>query len=667
MRLSGSRQRTTGHDARLWPVLVLLLVGVLVPTVAVLWFMGQAMRNEQLAVQQKLSDLYQAQLLGLQQELQLFWQRRSADLEIQDPELPSSLLFAERIRGGLADGIVVYDTAGHPAYPAPTPLPNDDLRATESRWRRAERLERSGQNEAAAKLYAMLASELGDPNLTAWALQAQARCLVKADQKPAAISILIEDLGRPELADAIDSQGRLIAPSAQLRALQLIGDVADFTYRGVAKTLTERLLDYGQPVLPAAQRLFLMKELDQMLPSGAQAPDTPAFDTLPAEELAGSYLASDPPTPPTTSLQASGLPGIWHLASPNGSVVALFEHQRLAREFELLISDRGLPPNTTVELLAPGVEPDGPFLVSLSAGGFLQDWLLVLQTEDQALFATAASQRVTAYRLTGALVVSTIILLSILAARAVQRQLRLTRLKNDLLSTVSHELKTPLASMRLLVDTLLETGIQDSQRVREYLHLIAKENVRLSRLVDNFLTFSRMEQNRQGFEKQLIPAAAVVEAATSSVAERFRASGCSFEVEAPPDLPAIFADPDALVTVLLNLLDNATKYSGEEKHIALRSYLESRHVCFAVQDNGIGLSSRVAGKIFDRFYQVDQSLSRSGSGCGLGLSIVKYIVDAHAGTVEVDSSPGSGSTFTVRLPIAKTGPDEREEQETNGR
>jgi signal transduction histidine kinase len=230
--------------------------------------------------------------------------------------------------------------------------------------------------------------------------------------------------------------------------------------------------------------------------------------------------------------------------------------------------------------------------------------------------------------------------------------LRLTRLKNDLLATVSHELKTPLASMRLLVDTLLETGIHDSQRVREYLQLIAKENVRLSRLVDNFLTFSRMEQNRQSFERKQVPPGTVVEAAAASVADRFRASGCRFEVQNTPDLPALSADHDALVTVLLNLLDNAYKYSDEDKHIVLRSYLENGNVCFAVQDNGIGLSSRVAGRIFERFYQVDQTLTRPGSGCGLGLSIVKFIVSAHGGSVDVDSRPGEGSTFTVRFPVA---------------
>ena len=652
-----------GH-AKSWPVLLLLLVVVLVPTVGVLWFMSQAMGNERLAVRQKLSDIYQAQLVGLQQELQLYWQARSTELDVQDPALPASRVFAQRVRDGLADSVVVYNATGRPAYPASPRAPEVDR--LPSSWHRAERLERSGQSAAAAARYAAIAEGATDRNLAARALQAQARCLVRADRTQAAISVLTDELSRPEYSVAADSQGRLIAPGAQLRALQLIADGASPTFQRTAVALSERLSDYDDP-LPAAQRLFLMKQLIKQL--GALAPDapafTPAFDTLPAEQLAVRYLDSDPPAPPTTSLQPSGLPEVWHLASPSGTVVALFSQQRLVQDLESLIARQRLPGNATIELLSPGVEPEDLFLVSLPAGGFLQGWQLVLRPEDQTLFATAASQRINAYRLTGVLVVVVILVLTILVARAVEWQLRLTRLKNDLLATVSHELKTPLASTRLLVDTLLETGIHDSQRVREYLELIAKENVRLSRLVDNFLTFSRMEQNRQSLEKKQVPAGTVVEAAAATVADRFRASGCRFEVHNAPDLPTVIADHDALVTVLLNLLDNAFKYSDGEKHIILRSYRENGQVCFAVRDNGIGLSGRAAGKIFDRFYQVDQSLSRPGSGVGLGLAIVQSIVSAHGGSVDVDSRPGEGSTFTVRLPVEPQSvePDEQKNQE----
>ncbi len=662
MKFGRSKLRT-GHDAKSWPVLLLLLAVALLPTVGVLWFMSQAMRNEQLAMRQKLSDVYQAQLHGLQQELQLYWQARSSELDVQDPTVTDpivhgSRIFAAWVRGGLADSVVVYDATGRPAYPGPPRVREADLNLASGSWRRAERLERSGESVAAAERYAAIAERATDRNLAARALQAQARCLVRGERTQAAISILTDELSRPEYDVAADSQGRLIAPSAQVRALQLIGDGASPTFQRTAVALSERLSDYDDPALPAAQRRFLMKQLMQQL--SALALDlpafTPAFEMLPAEELAARYLESDPPAPPTTSLQPSGLPEVWHLASPSGTVVALFNQRRLVQDLESLIARQRLPENTAVELLFPGVEPQDPFLVSLPVGGFLQDWQLVLRPEDQTLFTTAARQRINAHLLSGVLGVAVILILTILVARAVERQLRLTRLKNDLLSTVSHELKTPLASIRLLVDTLLETGIHDSQRVREYLHLIAKENVRLSRLVDNFLTFSRMEQNRHRLEREQLSPERVVEVAAASVAERFSASGCRFEVQITPDLPALIADHDALVTVLLNLLDNAFKYSDAEKHIVLRSYRENGHVCFAVRDHGIGLSDRVKGRIFDRFYQVDQSLSRPGSGCGLGLAIVQFIVRAHGGSVDVDSRPGEGSTFTVRLPV---GPDEQ--------
>jgi signal transduction histidine kinase len=107
-----------------------------------------------------------------------------------------------------------------------------------------------------------------------------------------------------------------------------------------------------------------------------------------------------------------------------------------------------------------------------------------------------------------------------------------------------------------------------------------------------------------------------------------------------------------MVTILVNLLDNACKYTGDQKQITLKVSAEKDSVCFVVSDNGIGLAQRHIRKIFDSFYQVDSSLARKAEGCGLGLSIVKFIVDAHKGTISVDSKPGKGSTFTVKIPLS---------------
>jgi signal transduction histidine kinase len=169
-------------------------------------------------------------------------------------------------------------------------------------------------------------------------------------------------------------------------------------------------------------------------------------------------------------------------------------------------------------------------------------------------------------------------------------------------------------------------------------------------LIDNFLTFSRMERNKHAFEFTETSPQAIVQAAVQAMGERLEPPACEFRLELSPDLPKIHADPDTLTTALINLLDNAWKYTPDRKQITLKVTANNGLVDFAVTDNGVGISRTATKKIFQRFYQVDRRLSRSTGGCGLGLSIVKYIADGHEGTIQVDSRPGSGSTFVLRVP-----------------
>jgi signal transduction histidine kinase len=250
----------------------------------------------------------------------------------------------------------------------------------------------------------------------------------------------------------------------------------------------------------------------------------------------------------------------------------------------------------------------------------------------------------------GFLAIAVMVTAGLLAVRVVGKQIKTNKLKNDFIATVSHELKTPLASMRVLVDTLLEGSYRNQQQVTEYLELVSKENERLTGLIDNFLTFSRMERNKQAFAMARTSPAAIARDAAEAVKTKFSKGKCSFEMNIHDDLPNVTADRDAMVTVLVNLLDNAYKYSYDDKQIELSVFSEDGSVCFSVSDNGTGISRRSVKKIFKRFYQVDRSLARNAEGCGLGLSIAKFIVDAHKGSITVSSKPGEGSIFTVKLP-----------------
>jgi signal transduction histidine kinase len=268
---------------------------------------------------------------------------------------------------------------------------------------------------------------------------------------------------------------------------------------------------------------------------------------------------------------------------------------------------------------------------------------------DVGVLDRTARARIASYWWVGVLGIGFVALVALGAGHAFRRQVQLTRLKTDLVAAVSHELRTPLASMRLLVDALLRDETLEPQKTREYLDLIAVENGRLSRLIDNFLTFSRLERNRHQFSFETVHAGDIVQAVATTMRERLH-PGCDVDVSVAPNLPPLRADADALITALLNLLDNAYKYTPGEKRIAISAAAEPRAVVFSIADNGIGIPAGEQKRIFRRFYQVDRRLARDTAGVGLGLSIVHEIVRAHGGTVRVRSRSGEGSTFSVRVP-----------------
>jgi signal transduction histidine kinase len=640
--------RSVSRPGTSWLTLLLLLV-VLAPSVCLVWFMVQAVRNERLAVRQKLVDAYRGQLVVTQQKIESLLREKANQLDAEAETLAPAALFAREIRANVADALICFDANGRVVYPSlfqPT-----KKGPPEKAWLEAERLE-STNAAAATTAFAGLAAQTTNPAMAARALQAQARSLIHATNTEAALSVLLGPLNKTEYRQATDFEGRLLVPNAQLMALELLSATDSNRASAVRAQLKRQLLDYDNPALSAAQRRFLMRQFQRF------DSDPSVQDMLAAEDLAAAFIESvQTDRKKSSATNQPGLlqtpsPGVWQFASPKGRVILLHKNtENLLARIAGSTGLKDLPPDVTVALMAPGHEAQGAFVL-LPAGPSLPDWRYALSLKDQKLFDAAADQRVAAYVWIGVLVVLAVIVLALLILRLMRRQMNLTRLRNDLVANVTHELKTPLAGMRLLVDTLLNSEKLDEPTAREYLALIAKENLRLSRLIDNFLAFSRMERNKYALDFKEVPAQAVIEGAVSAAGERFNAPGCHLSVRTTADLPQILADPDAMVTAVVNLLDNAWKYSGDEKQISLTASAENGSVMFSVQDNGLGLSPRDTKRIFKRFYQVDQRLSRTGGGCGLGLSIVKFIVIAHGGKIRLESELGKGSKFTMTLPSA---------------
>jgi signal transduction histidine kinase len=625
---------------QVWPVL-LVLFAVLVPAVCLLWFMAAAMRNERLAARQRLAEAYQSQLAGVRERLGSSFRELESRLEQLGRSTPPSAAFARCVLEDGLEGALICDAQGSVLYPNASPRLQAGLPAQGPDWERANQLEYFRKDYlAAARAYDQIANASSNVNSAARAFQGEARCLVQAGETASAVRLVEEVLGKDRFRHAVDPQGRLISANAELMVLELTTNHSSPPWDSAARRLRERVMDYEEAAMAAPQRRFLMKELLTLAPATE-------FSTLGAEELAARFLRSHRGPFADSALHQSGADNLWAFATADRHVTAFLREEKIEQLMRSSLSK--VSQEVAIELLPPGLEKPRAF-VSIPAGERLPGWRLSLSFTNEALLNVATEQRTRLYLLTGLLVAGGMSVLAFLAVRLFRRQMALAQLKNDLVATVSHELKTPLASMRVLVDTLLGSEEINPETAREYLGIVSRENERLSRLIQNFLSFSRMERSKYTFHFVAQPAGQILATAAQAVQERFSVPGCHFEMAASDPLPAVRADADALLTALLNLLDNAFKYSSENKHILLGGATQNGRVIFSVQDNGIGIAPREARKIFREFYQVDQRLTREGGGCGLGLGIVKYIVAAHQGTVTVESQPGGGSIFRISLP-----------------
>ncbi len=737
----------TAYNQLRWVVL-LLAIAVILPTVCLLWFMSQAVRNERLAVRQKLSDVYNQRLEIMNKRIEDLWlgriglvERESAGKR-QPVEMFDLLAGRDNGTGGskICDAIIIYDSNGKLVYPAAGD--SDYTGELSEEFNEAWGVEFTDEDfPVAIQLYEQIAkSPVVDDYTRYSALLGNVRCLRKLGEIEEAVA-LCREIAYGKTSESISSSSVALIARARILLVNLKSQTQEGLRRSDLQNLISSAINYtpgdGSDFLPmpSEARIFLLRKALEIVEESQWAEELKpqvlrAKELLSAEELAAAVLdkyytgavsqawseddalklvslltatldtiegvewkwteqlteqmkrqiaavldsyqtrkvgAASFGRPafatfeswPEDNLRRLELPekafGMYH--NFGGKTYLLLKKvKELGSDFDLCgdgLEELGVSYRITDNFgeYASGLEnPETAAFLKAPLGRFFPSWDVEIHFKDVDIFETTAGRQEIVYMLAGLLAIAVMISAGSLATKAVGKQIRINKLKNDFIATVSHELKTPLASMRVLVDTLLEGSYRNQQQVTEYLQLVSKENERLTGLIDNFLTFSRMERNKQAFMMVETSPAAIARDAAEAVKTKFSKGQCEFEVNIVEDLPDVLADRDAMVTVLVNLLDNAYKYSYDKKQIELRVSPYDGLVCFCVSDNGVGMSRRSARKIFNRFYQADRSLSRGAEGCGLGLSIAKFIVDAHKGTISIDSKPGEGSTFTVRLP-----------------
>lgn len=237
----------------------------------------------------------------------------------------------------------------------------------------------------------------------------------------------------------------------------------------------------------------------------------------------------------------------------------------------------------------------------------------------------------------------------LIVLRDVTRARKLEQMRTDFVSNVTHELRTPLTSIRGFAETLLDGALEDQETARNFVEIIRREGEHLGALIEDLLDLSRIESGRMRMQPEEVHLASLVTESLAGLSQKASAQGTRLEIAIPAELE-LEADPSRLAQILINLVDNALKYTPADGLVSVKAVELNEYVRVEVRDTGSGMPKADLPRIFERFYRVDKARTRKTGGTGLGLSIVKHIVEAHEGTIGVESDLGKGTTFTFILP-----------------
>jgi signal transduction histidine kinase len=225
------------------------------------------------------------------------------------------------------------------------------------------------------------------------------------------------------------------------------------------------------------------------------------------------------------------------------------------------------------------------------------------------------------------------------------------RIKSDFVSSVSHEFKTPLTSIKSLTERLMSGKVKDQAKMNQYFSVISRDTNKLTHLVGNILDFAKIEEGKKEYDFAETDLIKWLDETVEDFKKENLQRQIQIHTEFPADIPYLSIDRNAMALAVNNLLDNAIRYSGNNNEIELMVTRDEDNLLIKVRDFGIGIPRNELGKIFEKFYQASNATRLSTKGTGLGLTLVKHTVESHGGQVYVESKVNQGSTFTISLPI----------------
>lgn len=291
------------------------------------------------------------------------------------------------------------------------------------------------------------------------------------------------------------------------------------------------------------------------------------------------------------------------------------------------------------------------YLVAENFSLLFNDWKVALFDKDEKSVEQLIGKEKQLYLILFIGIITVMLIGIGIMVRAVYHETELSRMKSEFVSNVSHELKTPLALIRMFGETLDEGLVTDEKKRKEFYSIIRKESERLTQLINTVLDFSRMDRGVKQYHFEKTDLVKVVRDSLEAYKFHIRDNGFEIESEFPTEAIILNIDKDAISQAMLNLLSNAVKYSEDKKFILVKVFKNSESAFISVTDSGVGIKKEELKKIFEKFYRISVTQEKQTRGNGLGLTLSKHIIQAHGGNIGVESEIGKGSTFTISIPL----------------